>query len=87
MILCMTLSGHTSTLPRLVVWGAGFQGRRHFLDLTQTQISSQTGTYDTDKRGRMIDYQGASMIVHCRKDYLAVFFKSHFGHDAMTMSL
>ena len=44
MTLCMTLSGHTSTLPRLVIWGAGFQG--HLLD------SDSTGThYD---RGRDI---------------------------------
>ena len=43
MTLCMTLSGHTSTLPRLVVWGAGFQG--HFLDLTKTQFCATTGTH------------------------------------------
>ena len=39
----MTLSGHTSTLPRVVVWGAGFQG--NFLDLAKTQFCALTGTY------------------------------------------
>ena len=50
MTLCMTLSGHTSTLPRPIVWGAGFQG--HFLDLTKAQKSTGTGTYVN--RGRDI---------------------------------
>ena len=39
----MTLSGHTSTLPRLVVWGAVFQN--HLLDSAQTPFCTGNGTY------------------------------------------
>ena len=52
MALCMTLSGHTSTLPRIVVWGAGFQV--HLLDLTKTQFCPLIGTYLN--RGRDVMY-------------------------------
>ena len=49
----MTLSGHTSTLLRLVVWGADFQG--NFLDLTKTQKSDGTRTYYNRGRDSMIE--------------------------------
>ena len=44
-VMCMTLSGHTSTLPRLVVWGAGFQGHYILLDSAQTQFCGATRTH------------------------------------------
>ena len=50
----MTLSGDTSTLPLLVVWGAGFQG--HLLDPAKTQFCPPTGTHFN--RGRDLIWSG-----------------------------
>ena len=55
----MTLSGHTSTLPRLVVWDAGLQG--HFLDLTKIQFWAGNGTYVNRGRDFIISVDYVSM--------------------------
>ena len=60
--MCMTLSGHTSTLPRLVIWGAGFQG--HLLDSAKTRFCSQTGTHLNRGRDIIVVITVRAAIAH-----------------------
>ena len=79
MTLCMTLSGHTSTLPRLVVWSASFQG--HFRELAKPSFVPQPGPTLTEGVMILLYIRTDNATPHARNTSVGNPFRSIHSRD------